>query len=450
MTTLGRSRSAIIGSFAVVILLGAVPAAAEQRSDPVMDCPVPDRFEIRDRDWTTIWAPEWPKESYDEPYEHPYTQVAYGAIRAFAVAPWDDRLLYASNGAVLLKSSDGGCRWEQILTLDRDPSPELPLVWPAIYIDHVAISEHPSARDRIYVVMGSYGERHAFKNWGQAGPMAFGASDDGGKSWRFNMLDPTKWQTYGSYYRRSLVVSPTDPDLLYLWAGDVDGEFLRSRDAGRQWESMRLPFGGNDAPVADPLDGRHLWMIGHGSETAVGSVCGGDAAPCRAPLWESTDAGDTWQWVDGGLGRYALNSANCFPPDVVHRPGEGTRIALLCGSQLVRSDDGGRSWYSMISPGNGYQTITHGVRPDSFILAGGFDVPAVKHEPRLAARGQYPWVTIANFGYNPYGSCVVGHTNPIYVSRQIRKPVAFFLTIPGSGVGECQDGQWIDRFSGRF
>lgn len=480
----GRKVSAIVLSL-VLLLVGSASAAPKRKPkpkwDPVAECSEKDRYEWRTKDLLTIQKPEWPEENYQDPHE---VAVRLGDawykerhIRAFAVDPRDSRIMYMSNGAALLRSTDAGCHWDQIFTLDALPSPDRPLTWPQFYIDGITIPEHPEATGRIYLVIGNHYE-HLLRygggtTWLTGSTLTFGfaASDDGGKSWRMSSFD-YRWNHWapGANYYRQVIAPPSEKDLLYFFTGARE-LFYRSKDAGRTWEQRFSPI--MDVPTVDPLDGQHLWAWGTVSREPIGGGQQGNACvpdqegafgglTCEGGLLESKDGGSSWRAVKSLKERYPQvdgsnlfngGSLSCRGPSVFHEPGQPASLAIYClyavdgSAGVVRSDDGGASWYLLTAPKETMYTIAHGTTADSIIVAGTGGME--RYDARLAKFGQYPWVSIAPPGY-VHGTCQVGYDNPIIVTRSAAHPMAFLGHYAQGNDAACSDFTWIDVYAGRL
>ncbi len=237
------------------------------------------------------------------------------------------------------RSRDGGLTWETFGSHDGDHPDEL-------RFGNLAIS----ATDPDTMV------------WLPTWDGALHRTVDGGTSWERIVLPGTEGErneegryvggSHFQYYlqREVLVADPVDGDRFYLFHADLG--FHRSDDGGSTWELVSvdgLPTGWtvgyfNAQLVAVPGSAGHLLYTP------------GELVEGLFPMFESTDAGETWAPVEGTEGIVAMGFG---------APLEGDDPALyLAGTidgeaGIWRSPDLGRSWeFVDETPGGIYQTIT--------------------------------------------------------------------------------------------
>ena len=163
-------------------------------------------------------------------------------------------------------------------------------------------------------------------------------------------MDSTGFGDWNELGVESIATDPVDPAQVWVaageytqpWAVPLDGEILRSDDQGRSWQVTDLPIqlasnqdGRNmgERLAVDPNDDRILYL----------------ASPANG-LWRSTDGGVTWAQVtsfpvtstpdDIGL------SFVTFDPAGGHR-GQPTKTIFVgdaSGTDLYESTDAGASW----------------------------------------------------------------------------------------------------------
>ncbi|HEV8240314.1 MAG TPA: glycosyl hydrolase [Thermoanaerobaculia bacterium] len=167
-------------------------------------------------------------------------------------------------------------------------------------------------------------------------------SSDGGKTWvQVGLRDA------GQIGR--VRVHPTNPDLVYAAVlGNVfeptptRGVF-RSKDGGKTWEKVLFvddETGASDVAI-DPADPRVLYA---GTWTVERRPWTLDSGSTRDGIWKSTDGGDTWTRLAGGLptgivGRTTVALSRS-------RPGRVWALmdAAVGEGGLFRSDDAGATW----------------------------------------------------------------------------------------------------------
>ena len=253
-----------------------------------------------------------------------------GRIAALAVAPDDERVIYAGAATGgLWRSEDAGLTWAPLM--DDVPVNSIG-----------AIAVAPTAPDVLWI---GTGEANARNSMGVG--RGVWKSIDGGETWAHVGLARTE-------HIEAIIPHPNDPDVVWLsamgpaWSdGDQRGIF-RTTDGGVTWDhqlAVDQTTGGFEL-VMDPSNPLHLlastwefrrqpWFMNSGGP--------------GSGIWETFDGGENWtrQTEEDGLpagelGRIGLAYAT-NDPDVAYALVEAGRSALL------RSDDGGRSWRTVNS-----------------------------------------------------------------------------------------------------
>jgi photosystem II stability/assembly factor-like uncharacterized protein len=270
--------------------------------------------------WTSVPAPRFP---------------AGRKLSEYAVSPRSPDNLFATDGTIVMRSTDGGCSWRKAYELTSAPSADAPIAGAAriesIYLPVngrnvvVVISETIGPAVRPHVVV----------------------SDDGGKTWS---LGDAGLPPAGTPVR---LAGPADGRIAYLRidvAGAIDAVYA-STDGGHSWEPRgRLPAeasGGSDLDV-DPIEPDRVWASGSGG------------------LFRSADGGRTFTAVE------EFSETRSGPVDVFHFPGMPARIVAFRPAlrDLLRSADGGRTWLRHVAPG-ATSSVAHGVAADSLIGGSG-------------------------------------------------------------------------------
>jgi hypothetical protein len=175
-------------------------------------------------------------------------------------------------------------------------------------------------------------------------------SDEGRKKWDVSGPHFAGWEIY------HIKGSPADPDRLYAsqtssWFGQL---IQRSSDGGRTWEPVSNKFAYDGVPGTHqwhdgkphPWEFKRVWHL-EPSLTDPDTVFAGveDAA-----LFQSRDAGQTWQELPGlrghGSGKNWQPGAGgmCLHTIVVD-PGNPQRIFIaISAAGVFRTDDGGVTW----------------------------------------------------------------------------------------------------------
>lgn len=281
-------------------------------------------------------------------------------VASMAVDPQDPNLIYAATtgaldlgvGAGIYASADGGETWTAANT----------------GLEHITVSGlfiDPEETQTLYVT--TFG----------AGPYK---STDGGAQWQpinagLSRLTGT-WNGVSS-----LVFDPNDHLRLYH-IDPIEGIF-RSVDGGEIWQFVSHPCQSFTSVAIDPRDGDHLFGGAYFAYNIPDTTCPGG-------LYESTDGGQNWTPLaqdipdieKAGVWRVVIDPQN---PDHVYasleyggmdRPGlvvtstnggkdwtvlrnsgwraaiavnpnDSRNVYLAAGSELHRSDDGGRTWTTL-------------------------------------------------------------------------------------------------------
>ena len=192
-----------------------------------------------------------------------------------------------------------------------------------------------------------------------AHPYTFYMGSTGGGVWRTTNAG-TSWENLTDEDFRAgsvgaVAVAPSDPNVIYVGMGSAcprgnvsigDGMY-RSTDAGASWQHIGLERSGSISRVrVHPEDPNVLWV------GVLGQIFGSN--PERG-VYRSMDGGDTWQQVlsisdDAGIADLELDP---FNPRVLYAAAwrvERKPWTLIDGSDeggLFRSTDGGDSWHRL-------------------------------------------------------------------------------------------------------
>ncbi|WP_423929460.1 WD40/YVTN/BNR-like repeat-containing protein [Candidatus Palauibacter sp.] len=183
-------------------------------------------------------------------------------------------------------------------------------------------------------------------------------SVDGGLTWESKGLEGT--QAIGR-----IVIHPAKADWVYVaalghpWGDNEERGLYRTKDGGDTWE--RVNFVSDKAGFVDldmhPRNSDILWATSW--ERVRGPYFLQSGGPGSA-IWKSTDAGDTWEKVEGNglpetmLGRLEIAIAPSYPQIMyavveAEAPDEADEKGDRNASGLYRSEDGGETWEFMNS-----------------------------------------------------------------------------------------------------
>lgn len=160
------------------------------------------------------------------------------------------------------------------------------------------------------------------------------SSSDGGRTWQ-QLATRSDAMNLGAAADGSIVIAGHDV-------------FAQSSDDGRTWQEIAAALPSLDIHgfARDPGDPARMWAY-----LATGG------------LWESLDAGRTWEQV---------HQDNILFPVAVAGP-SGTRLFGLTAESLASSDDGGRTWRNVASPELYPMTSLAATSDGTVLVAGGPD-----------------------------------------------------------------------------
>lgn len=361
--------------------------------------------------WTKIDAPDWPAAVMPrQPPSLPVTTSLPGAAYSFAVDPVaPDHLLFSNTHAVML-SKDGGCTWEAVFKLD--PSPTTPRVNGATDdVSSVAIRG-----DNIYVHVF-----HRVATTAGAGASIF-YSHDLGKTFTLatsGFPPPSAWYTWPA----SFGVSSKDPKTLYFatesyvtpLSVNVQGQptnvginldsIYASIDGGATWVERSQPTGRPSSALAnisariavDARDPNILWAY----------------AP-NGPPHRSDDGGNTWTMVatlmpDPVNGTKRIDTIDAGTFTAVLGVPSAPRGPNVDGNFILRSDDGGGSFYKLPSGAVMPENAIFAGSPNKIVMRGYDFANNVYILFRLDSRSN-SWVDISPPGTDTFGGEVVAQS----------------------------------------
>lgn len=321
MTATTRSRTSRwrAASFAALACVLTVPVVFSHAQEPGTTCRLPGQFKRVPPLWTEVRAPQFP--------------AGPATISAYAVTPWNPDILFATNGTAVMRSGDGGCIWQAVLTLQPDGGGDVSLSSQLTKITSIVIPAARNAQATVYLTALQAGE-------GVGRPFVLYSRTQG---------DVNSWSLRSSGLPAvgrpsELAIAPSSSSALYLALRSVpglpvgaptipgtpvqtsaSGALYRSTDGGSSWTRAS---DGNDfdgAPAIDDI------AVDSSRPATVWTVAGGrlrvsrDSGATHAPpvsLGESRQAAYDFTAVNvhrsrvigfsrtGGRGPSALVSTN--------------------------------------------------------------------------------------------------------------------------------------------
>jgi len=152
----------------------------------------------------------------------------------------------------------------------------------------------PSDPRVVYIGSGEQNNRQS-TTWGNG----VYRSDNGGDSWRHLGLVETR-------HIGKIEVHPDNPDVAYvaalgnLWAPNEERGIFRTTDGGDSWEKVLYvdEFTGAVDMVMDPVQPNILYAATYQRQRRTWGFNGGGPG---SGIWKSTDGGDSWNRMEGGL-----------------------------------------------------------------------------------------------------------------------------------------------------
>lgn len=183
-------------------------------------------------------------------------------------------------------------------------------------------------------------------------------STDGGKSWEHKALKTSE-------HIGDILVDPTNSDIIWVaaygpvWSDGGERGVYKSTDGGDTWTCVKSvsDYTGCNELVMDPRNPNVLYAAFHQRQRKVFTYIGGGP---ESGLYKTTDGGETWTQLKGGLpggdvGRIGLDISP-VNPDVLYAVVEAPERK----GGIYRTEDGGASWSKRsgyYSSGNYYQEL---------------------------------------------------------------------------------------------
>ncbi len=247
-----------------------------------------------------------------------------GRVTAVAGVPGQPLTFYfGGTGGGVWKTTDGGASWDSVSDkFFRTGS-----------VGALAVAD--SDPNVIYAGMGE----GCIRGNASAGDGVW-KSTDAGKTWAYAGLKDTQQIP-------RVRVHPKNPDLVYVaalghtWGPNPERGIFRSQDGGKTWKKILFvdeKTGASDL-VMDPVNPRVLyagfWQVGRKPWTLESGGPGGG-------LWKTTDGGDTWKKLAGGLPEGVVGRVG-----VAVSPARPERVWAVVEAEkggVFRTDDGGETW----------------------------------------------------------------------------------------------------------
>ena len=211
------------------------------------------------------------------PTQNDVANVGPNSVVSWLEPPDDPDVMLATDGAEIVRSADGGCRWTTVFTVtgalagvDADLAPSNGMPY---YVAHLVGPPVASGSGVVYALLvPGFGAVVAGALTTEP-PLLVAASKDNGKTWALTMPNVGATQAVPHCQQlRWVAVSPRNPHLLEVIClpGAADGVTnaygaYRTTDDGATWTSFTTPAGWSYALgqmlAADPQDPLGLWAL---------------------------------------------------------------------------------------------------------------------------------------------------------------------------------------------
>lgn len=310
---------------AALCVLAASLATARGQAPPGSDrlCDGGSDRVLQKGPWTTVEKPE-----------------GLAKITAHAVGGDTGKLMLATDGHTVMRSTDRGCSWKPVYTVETPSVEDTPADGLLPEVSRMLI---PTGSSRVILVLEGVGR-------------AFGSrvlfSDDGGAAGSFEEAEGVP--SGGQF--REVVAAPDSPGVVYLvttlndQAGQVDpagatGPLYVSRDGGASFAPASAAGGQIEKLAVEPdTGGRHLWVVRSNGiiqssrdfGAAFETHTPGPAEEEEAPVTEGGTPQLPVRWLDIAVFRFATKAHVVVALGAPDRRGDAVRA--------VASYDKGESW----------------------------------------------------------------------------------------------------------
>lgn len=268
-----------------------------------------------------------------------------GTIGAIAVAPSDHNVIYVGTGESPIRG---------VTTSHGDgvwKSTDAGESWTHLGLEKSgqisAIEVHPDDPDTAFIAVQG-------QIWGDNPERGIFRTTDGGASWRQVL------KVNASTGASDLVMDPSNPRILYagMWdhgrkpwfikSGSTDGGLFKSTDGGDSWQKLE---GGLPKTI-----GKIGVDVSASNPDRVYAII--ESEPEKGGLWRSDDGGESWELING---HRVLHSRAWYYIHIAADPVDEDTVYVL-NVPLLKSIDGGKTWEKLDTPHGDHHD--HWINPD--------------------------------------------------------------------------------------
>jgi len=339
---------------------------------------------------------------------------AVGTIGAIAVAESDHNVIYVGTGESPIRGVTTSHGNGMYVSTDAGQT------WQHAGLDNAGqisrVEVHPTDADIAFVAVQG-------RIWGPSAERGVYRTTDGGKTWQ-HVLKVS--DTTGA---SDLAMDPTNPRILYaaMWnhgrkpwfvhSGGEDGGIYKSTDAGDTWTKLEGGLPG--------LVGKIGVDVSASNPQRVYAII--EAEPEKGGLYRSDDAGETWTLING---HRVLHTRAWYYNHISADPVDDNTVWVL-NVPLMKSIDGGKNWQKIDTPHGDHHD--HWINPhDNRIMINGNDGGAT-----VTFDGGKTWSSILNQPTAQFYRVATDNQIPyrIYAGQQDNSTVAIASESLQGGIG---------------
>ena len=339
---------------------------------------------------------------------------AVGTIGAIAVAESDHNVIYVGTGESPIRGVTTSHGNGMYVSTDAGKT------WTHAGLDNAGqisrVEVHPTDANTAFVAVQG-------QIWGPSAERGIFRTTDGGKTWQ-HVLKVS--ETTGA---SDLAMDPTNPRILYaaMWnhgrkpwfvhSGGEDGGIYKSTDAGDTWTKLEGGLPG--------LIGKIGVDVSASNPRRVYAII--EAEPEKGGLYRSDDAGETWTLING---HRVLHTRAWYYIHISADPVDDNTVWVL-NVPLMKSIDGGKNWEKIETPHGDHHD--HWINPrDNRIMINGNDGGAT-----VTFDGGKTWSSILNQPTAQFYRVVTDNQTPyrIYAGQQDNSTVAIASESLQGGIG---------------